>query len=80
MIKIRSRLAITCVHCLTFSVLAGLVTLTLLSAGQPSVQQSEGVFLDAQLFDIHEFLSKSYDPTGYDPNRLDVIAYSDISN
>lgn len=81
MIKIRSRLALICVHCLTFSVLAGLVTLSFVETpSKRSAGYLHDVFGGSQVFNVHDFLYRSYQPDGYDPNKLDVIAHSDFTN
>lgn len=81
MIKNRSRLATICVHCLTFSVLAGLVTVSYVK-NQPkgSTEYQYDFFGGSQVFNVHDFLISSYHPEGYDPNKVDVIAHSSLTN
>jgi hypothetical protein len=81
MIKNRSRLATICAQCLIFTALAGLVTVSYVK-NQPkgSTESHYDFFGGSQIFNVHDFLFRSYHQDGYDPNKLDVIAHSDLAN
>jgi hypothetical protein len=81
MIKNRSRLATICAQCLIFTALAGLVTVSYVK-NQPkgSTEHHHDFFGGSQVFNVHDFLISSYHPEGYDPNKVDVIAHSSLTN
>jgi hypothetical protein len=60
--------------------LAGLVTVSYVKNQPKGSTDQYDFFGGSQIFNVHDFLISSYHPEGYDPNKVDVIAHSSLTN